>query len=165
MKIKSLSRIVLGLYLLVLLWLVLFKFSADPLSVLAHYQTRSLNLVPFAGAYRGHLNEMSYNVIAFVPLGLLLAINIKRLNFWRMLAYICTFSVAIEIAQFVFAIGRTDVTDVITNTLGGFIGLGLYRIGQRYIDGEKLDRCIVVTTLVLSTLLLLLRVFVFRVRY
>jgi len=162
---KSLPRTVLAMYLLVLLWLVLFKFSSDPLSVLANYHTRSLNLIPFAGVARSHLHETAYNIVAFIPLGLLLSINLKQTDFWRKLAYICMFSIAIEIVQFIFAIGRTDITDVITNTLGGFLGLGLYRIGKRYIDSEKLDQFIVVTMLVLVILFLLLRTLVFRVRY
>ena len=33
------------------------------------------------------------------------------------------FSLAVEIIQFALAIGVTDITDIITNTLGGFIGL------------------------------------------
>jgi glycopeptide antibiotics resistance protein len=52
------------------------------------------------------------------------------------------FSVAVEIIQYIFAIGATDITDVITNTLGGFIGLGLYTLSNKYINTEKLDRVI-----------------------
>ena len=162
---KSLPRTVLAMYLFVLLWLVLFKFSADPLSVLANYHTRSLNLIPFAGVSRSNLHETAYNIVAFIPLGLLLSINLKQTDFWRKLTYIWVFSIGIEVVQFIFAIGRTDITDVITNTLGGFVGLGLYRIGKRYIDNEKLDRFIIGTLLVLMLIFLLLRTLVLRVKY
>lgn len=162
---KALARNVLALYLLILLWLVLFKFSSDPLSVLANYHTRSLNVIPFAGVSRSHLHETAYNILAFIPLGLLLAIILKQADFWRKLAYIGIFSISIEIFQFIFAIGRTDINDVITNTFGGFLGLGLYMIGKRYVDNEKLDRIIIMSTLVLSVLFLILRIVILRVRY
>jgi glycopeptide antibiotics resistance protein len=58
--VKLLSKTLLALYLLILLWLVLFKFSLDLSSVL-DYQTRSLNLIPFADFSRNSLREMIFN--------------------------------------------------------------------------------------------------------
>jgi glycopeptide antibiotics resistance protein len=165
MKTKSLTKTVLVVYLLVLLWLVLFKFSSNPFSVLANYQTRTLNLIPFAGISRTHLDETLYNIIAFIPFGLFMNVSFKRIDFWRKLAYICAFSIAIEITQFIFAIGRTDINDVITNTLGGLIGLLLYRLGDEYVDNEKLDKIIIVAGAILLIILLFLRTLFFRVSY
>jgi glycopeptide antibiotics resistance protein len=162
---KVLSRALLALYLLVLSWLVLFKFSYDLFSVLLDYQTRSLDLIPLADALRGNLRETIDNFVIFIPFGLLLGVNLKRANFWRKLALVFIFSLAAEMIQFVFAIGRTDVTDVITNTLGGFVGLMLYDLSKKYVDSEKLDRFIVIAGTILLILLILLRVFFFRVRY
>jgi len=165
MKTISLSKVVFVIYLLVLLWLVLFKLSADPLSVLLHYKIRSLNLIPFAYITRAHLDETLFNIVAFIPLGILLNVRYKRTDFWRKLVYIGAFSIVIEITQFIFAIGRTDINDVITNTLGGLIGLLMYRLASKYIENEKLDRIITVTGAILLIILLLLRTLVFRVRY
>jgi glycopeptide antibiotics resistance protein len=66
---RAFTRFVFAAYLVVLLWLVLFKFSADPLAVIANYQARSLNLIPFAGS---GLSDMRDNFLAFFVLGLLL---------------------------------------------------------------------------------------------
>jgi glycopeptide antibiotics resistance protein len=162
---KTFSKILLALYLLTLLWLVLFKFSFDFSSVLLEYQSRSLNLIPFLGIFEGNSREMIDNFVVFVPFGLLLGVNFKQVNMWRKLAIICAVSVAFEILQYVLAIGTTDITDVITNTLGGFIGLLLYDLGKKYIDDQKLNRFIVVAGAVLLILLLLFRFFVIRVRY
>jgi glycopeptide antibiotics resistance protein len=140
--VKSLAKILFAVYLLLLLWLILFKFSFA--SYILDDQTRSLNLIPFAGFSRDHLREMIYNLVVFVPFGLLLGVNLKRASFWRRLALIFFFSLAVEMIQFVFAIGVTDITDVITNTSGGFLGLMLYAVSNRYVDKEKLDRFIVV---------------------
>jgi len=38
------------------------------------------------------------------------------------------FSLLLEINQFIFGIGATDVTDLITNTFGGIIGYIFYLI-------------------------------------
>ena len=153
---KSLSKIVLALYLLFLLWLVLFKFSLNLSSVLDH-QTRSLNLIPFAAS--SSLREIIYNFVVFIPFGLFLSVNLKRATFWQRLALVCIFSLAVEITQFVFAIGATDITDVITNTLGGYLGLLLYDLSNKYVNNEKLDRFIAVAgTLLLIVFILLLGV-------
>ena len=162
---KQLYRVSLAIYLLFLSWLILFKTSSDPFSVLANYHSRSLNLVPFAGYSSGALREMVDNLIVFVPLGLLLGSNFKQVNFWRKLAYVFVFSMTVETLQFILAIGTSDITDVITNTLGGCIGLAAYRLVGRYIDDKKLDRCIIIVLAVLLVALNLLRFLVFRVRY
>ena len=162
---KLLSRTVLTIYLFVLLWLVLFKFSSNPLSVLSNYQTRSLNLIPFAGTSLSNLHQIVYNVVIFVPLGLLLGVNLKVTDIRRKLTYICALTLGVEITQYAFAIGRTDITDVIANTLGGLIGLLLYDAVKRHIQSKKLDRFIVVAGAVLLILFFLLRTLVFRVKY
>jgi glycopeptide antibiotics resistance protein len=162
---KSLSKAVFGLYLLTLLWLVLFKFSYDFSSVLLDHQARSLNLIPFVGSSQGNMHEMIDNFVVFIPFGLLLGINLKKVTFWRKLALISIFSLAVEVLQFIFAIGITDITDVITNTFGGLVGLLVYDLGKKYVDNKKLDQFITVLGAVLIALLLLLRLFVFRVKY
>jgi len=164
--VKSFSKSVLVLYLLFLLWLILFKTSLNFSAVLMDYQSRSLNLIPFAGISRGTVREMIDNVIVFIPLGLLLSINFKqRANLWQKLAFVALFSLAAEIAQFVLAIGTTDITDVITNTLGGFVGLAAYSLISKYADSEKLDRLIAIVGIGLLVAFMLLRFLVLRVRY
>lgn len=162
---KSLSKALLALYLLILLWLVLFKFSFN-LSLIWDYQTRSINLIPFAGVNeRGNLREIIYNCLVFIPFGLLLSLNFKRTNFWRKLAFVLVISLTAELAQFVFAIGASDITDLITNTLGGFLGLMLYDLSNKYINNIKLDRFIVLVGTILLVLFILLRVLFFNVSY
>jgi glycopeptide antibiotics resistance protein len=162
--VKLVSKTVLAFYLLILLWLVLFKFSFDISAVLDH-QMRSLNLIPFAGSSLDNLREKIDNLVVFIPFGLLLSVNLKRINLWRKLTFVFIFSLAVETLQFVLAIGVADITDVITNTLGGLLGLMLYDVGNKYVDTEKRDRFIVAAGTILLATLLLLRFFVFKVRY
>jgi glycopeptide antibiotics resistance protein len=151
--------------LLILLWLILFKLSFDVSTVLFNHQARSLNLIPFTGATPGNLREMIDNFVIFIPFGLLLGVNLKQATVWRKLAFVFCFSLAVETLQFVLAIGITDITDVITNTLGGFMGLMLYDLSNKYVDSEKQDRFIVVVGMILLIALVLFRVLVLRVRY
>lgn len=159
-RIKSLSKIVLAIYLLLLVWLVLFKFSFDITLILEH-QMRSLNMIPFTG----HLREMAYNLIVFIPFGLFLGVNFKQIAFWQKLAIVSFFSLGIETIQFILAIGVTDITDIIMNTFGGLFGLILYAFGKRHVDSEKLGFFINVVGVLLIVLFFALRFFVFRVKY
>jgi glycopeptide antibiotics resistance protein len=157
---KILSGSLLALYLMTLLWLVLFKLRVNISSVFDdHY--RSLNLIPFAAPVKinGEIGygEMVYNCLFFIPFGLLLSVNLKKHGFLSKLTFIMLFSVTVEIIQFVFAIGATDITDVITNTLGGLIGLTLYTLCNKYVNSEKLDRVINVIGAVLFVLFMLAR--------
>lgn len=162
---KSLPRTVLAIYLLLLLWLVLFKFSFDFVGVVESFQHRGLNLVPFAGISRHTIREMIENFIVFIPFGLLLSASFKRVRLWRKLAVIGALSVIVEILQYILAIGLTDITDVIMNTLGGLAGLLIYRTLSKHVDEAKLDGVIAIIVAILLALVLYARLFVFRVRY
>jgi len=162
---KASYKILLGFYLTMLLWLVLFKFSFDIVAVIEHHQTRILNLIPFTGLSRSNVRETIENVIVFIPLGLLFAINGKQTSFWRKLGVISAISLAVEILQFIFGIGISDITDFITNTVGGLIGLSLYEFGSKHMDQKILKRCIAGVIVVILAVILFLRLFMVRVRY
>jgi glycopeptide antibiotics resistance protein len=151
--VKSLSKALLAAYTATLLWLILFKFSAHIATVL-HYDTRSLNVVPFSKS-SGSSGEMIDNVLVFIPFGLLLSVNFKRLGLWRKLLVVFVFSLTAEVVQYIFAIGASDITDIITNTLGGLIGLMFYDLAGRHVRKESLDRFIVTAGIALLAILLL----------
>ena len=159
---RALSRTLFAAYLLILLWLVLFKFSYHPVAVIRDFQTRSLNLIPFAWAQKG---EVISNIIAFIPFGVMFGVNFKETAFRYKIAVIFAFSLAVEIIQYVLAIGATDITDLIMNTLGGFIGLALYDLASKETNDRFLERCILVAGALMLVTFLYLRVFVFIVRY
>lgn len=152
---KILSRGLLVLYLMILTWLVLFKLKFNISPVLNHHH-RSLNLVPFAAPsiVNGKINfgEMIDNCVFFIPFGLLLNVNFKKVGFLPKLAWVMVFSFTAELIQYIFAIGASDITDVITNTFGGFLGLKLYDLSNKYINTEKLDRVIVYIGMLLLVL-------------
>ena len=164
-RVKILPRVLFALYLVTLLWLILFKLSYDIPSILVNYQSRSLNLIPFVGLGETGLSETVSNFVTFVPFGLLLGVTVKDAVLWRLVVVVLVFSMAVETLQFILAIGTSDVTDVLTNTLGGLTGLVLHRLVNKLVRAEILDRIITVVGLILFVALILLRLLVLRVRY
>ena len=159
---KALSRALFAAYLFILLWLMLFKLSYDPIAVIRDFQTRSVNLVPFT---RAHNSEMIANLIAFIPFGVMLGVTFKKIASGYKLGATFAFSLAVELIQYALAIGVTDITDIIMNTLGGFAGLAAYAATGQDTNDNYFDRMILVAgTLILLTIVYL-RVFVFIVRY
>lgn len=143
------ARVLFAAYVVVLVWLVLFKLTPDWGAVIQHYRIRDLSLVPFAHASWAGRSEIIDNVLAFVPFGVLAEVTVKRVRTWWKLAAICLVSVAFETTQYVLAIGFTDTTDVLTNTAGGLLGLLLYRVLRRVVAERVLDAVVTVTGTVL----------------
>ncbi len=142
---KIVSKALLALYIMMLIWLVIFKLQFDISSIL-NRQQRSLNLVPFAYASKG---EVILNCLFFIPFGVLLNVVFKNAGFFPKFLLIVCFSLTAELLQFIFAIGATDITDLISNSTGGLIGLTLYALCSKFIDQKRLDRIIVLLGILL----------------
>ena len=121
-KQKRISYIVFSFYFILLIWLVLFKFSTN-FSELP--SMRGINLIPFYynQETNTHLREVLYNIIVFIPLGAY--VHIFKEDWKKVTKCIVVFFVSFlfEVAQFIFAIGASDITDIIGNTLGGIVGI------------------------------------------
>lgn len=96
-------------------------------------EERTFDFTPFWG-YReireGHellLTQIIANVVAFVPIGLLLGCAFgKRMKWWNVLIIGGGFSLLIETFQFVMKRGFAEVDDVMHNVVGCMIGWGVY---------------------------------------
>ena len=137
MKSKKCTLGLLLFYLAALAWIIVFKLQVS-VADLPHLRT--INLIPFAdpmivnGAVS--VGEMVQNLLAFVPYGLLLHVLWEEKPlFQQILPIVCT-SLLFELLQFFFAIGGTDITDLITNSCGGclgiFLAIGLSRLSGRH---------------------------------
>ena len=121
MKSRKLTAVLLIVYLAVLTWIIVFKmqFPGDP--GLPHM--RNVNLIPFGQSVivnnRVDMGEIIQNGLAFVPYGLLLGSLLQKL-----LPIVLT-SLVYECVQYVLAIGASDITDLIMNSLGGLAGIGI----------------------------------------
>lgn len=70
--------------------------------------------------------ESILNVLFFVPLGFLAGAAIRRKRLLKTVGLCCVISVTIEIFQLITRRGVCNIDDVIHNTLGCFIGYGLF---------------------------------------
>ncbi len=124
---KNISLCLFGIYLFILVWTVLFKGQIS-LSNIGRYH--NINLIPFAGSIfiNGKIDslEIFANVFVFIPLGLFLSEQ-KHFSFKMMLLMIVGISTTIEILQYVLWVGVTDITDIIGNTIGGLLGILIYK--------------------------------------
>lgn len=75
------------------------------------------------------IRQVVLNVIMMIPFGFLLPITNKKINFKKIILYTFLFSLCIELLQpLINGVRSADVTDLITNTLGGIIGYIFYMI-------------------------------------
>lgn len=77
------------------------------------------------------LIQIIANVLAFVPIGLLLGCAFGRMKWWKALAIGGEFSLLIEVLQFVFKRGFSEFDDVFHNVLGCAIGFAFYLMIER----------------------------------
>ena len=61
----------------------------------------------------------------FVPFGLYIGLLAPLWPWWQVAGAAVGTSLLLEVAQYGFAVGSSDVTDVIVNAAGGFAGFGL----------------------------------------
>ncbi|AKG33941.1 VanZ family protein [Paenibacillus durus] len=134
-------------YALFAINIILFKtiplraiFAAQPVSL------RSINIIPFhtIGVYftesmdiERALTNIFGNIVIFVPLGIFVSyIGMKRsLGFKACILLMTTLS--FEILQYVFALGSSDVDDILLNFTGGLIGIAVYVVLSKIIHSPK----------------------------
>ena len=140
MKRKSnyLATILFFIYLALLIWIILFKlqFSIHDLD-----KIRSVNFIPFYYdkeiGVAFHLTEILENVLIFVPMGIYLQMLMPKVKQYVKIIIIAGTSFLLETMQYVLAIGRSDITDVLTNTVGGLLGLAVYSMVVRLIGNRE----------------------------
>lgn len=128
-KSNTLTLILLFIYLIALIWIILFKFST---SIHNLPQLRSINLIPYGDSLIVN-NKLSYselllNMMVFLPFGVYLSMLKPDWQFWKCACPAICVSLLFEIIQYIFAIGASDITDLINNSLGGILGCILYHL-------------------------------------
>lgn len=120
------------LYILILLRITVFRsdFGTHPL-----FRDGQILWIPFVSLIRILKNSLSYfiylfvgNLIWFVPFGFLFPVLVKRGKL--VILYGLLLSLLIEICQFIFGTGVTEVEDLILNTAGTAIGYVVYILFQ-----------------------------------
>ncbi|MBO4384315.1 MAG: VanZ family protein [Clostridia bacterium] len=166
MKTRGKTVCVIGfvLYLLLLVFLVIFKLD---LNISNAYRFRELILIPYyrpVAINRTVVEELVMNVVAFIPLGMYLSMLEFPKKIWARILAGFGLSLAFETAQYVFAIGTSDVTDLINNTLGTAIGVLLF-IPIKKLLKDKAVPVVSWTLLVLQLLALFVYMFLWGVNF
>lgn len=130
---------VLTFYLIVLFGLLFMKARSFS----------SINLVPFysIGSFLFSddkilrafaVSNVVGNIVLFVPLGLYLSLFLREKSIAKNVLWILLISTSVEVLQFVFKVGATDIDDVLLNGFGGLIGIIAYHILLKYfVDTRK----------------------------
>lgn len=128
---RALTGGLFAVYLALLVWAVMWKLGVPSLH---GGDTRAVKLVPFVAGDGFGVNspfEMLANVALFVPFGVYLGLLAPRWGWGRIGALAGVVSVGFETAQYVLAVGSSDVTDVILNTAGAVAGVVLLAAARR----------------------------------
>lgn len=155
MESRKLTFVLFIIYVLALIWLILFKlqFSFDHIE-----RVRVINMIPLHDSV---LSEVLDNIEIFVPLGIYICMLKSKWSFTRKLLPIISFTLVFETTQFVFAIGRSDITDILANTLGGTIGIGIFELLFKIIK-HRTNKLLNLFALVLTACAMFFIIFIFK---
>ncbi len=135
-------RTVMYVYVSLVLFVTLMPVIASLPYMFNHpYKLMYLELFGDYLADRGDtVRQIVLNVLMMAPFGFLLPL-IKPRKLWTCAFWTFVFSLSIELMQPLMAGNRaSDVTDLVTNTIGGVLGYCIYLIMRRplKITGEKI---------------------------
>ncbi|WP_066715633.1 VanZ family protein [Clostridium sp. Marseille-P299] len=127
---------------------ILFKY-VSPLELFrdGRYFSRTLNMRPLYNIFGTYFNKLDFygNIVLFIPFGIYLGLMARNISRAKKIAMFTLLSLFFETFQYVFGIGASDISDVITNTIGGIIGLCIYKIFKKFLkDDTKVKNLVAV---------------------
>ena len=166
---NKVTKALLIIYLVALCWILLFKLGVR----FSYMENRSVNLIPFRDFFiNGKIDvaETILNVVIFIPLGIYAGVLFKRWSFGKKVFFFFLISLVFEAIEFIFKIGAFDVTDIVTNTIGGIIGLMMFKAIEKLVNNSvKAQKFIniiaAIATVLMILLLVLLKMNMLPVRY
>jgi len=167
---NKLTKALFIIYLIALFWILLFKLGVR----FSYMENRSVTLIPFNEPLisKGNIDgsEIILNVVIFIPLGVYAGVLYKRWSFGNKLLFFCLTSLSLEAIQYILRIGAFDITDIITNMLGGMIGLVIFQAIEKIFNNSEKSKTFVniiatIGTVLMISLLLLLKLKMLPVRY
>ena len=122
---------VMFLYALILFFLLFKKKSVGSF--------RTINLIPFRTIIDYLFNEdvivrsfafsnIMGNIAIFIPLGIYIPLLINKKSIFTNSAIVALISLCVEIVQYILVIGTADVDDIILNTIGGLLGILIFKL-------------------------------------
>ena len=124
-----------GIYIILLVWIIIFRLS---FSIAGIHKVRELNFIPFyyKNVYECDIPivEAILNVLIFAPLGIYL--KMFGISNKKILLSGFFISFMFELLQYIFRLGASDITDIITNTLGTMCGMYLYLLSEKILKNK-----------------------------
>lgn len=125
-KDKLLVNTIMYIYLSFVLYFTLMPIITS-LPFIFNHPYSPMNLVPFIDVTSGRgdfTRQVLLNVIMIIPFGFLFPLtNNKNSNFLKTITYTILLSLSIELLQpLINGFRSSDITDIITNVMGGIIG-------------------------------------------
>lgn len=167
---KKMTLGLLVIYAAVLLWILLFKLGVE----FSYMEKRYVNFIPFTAPqmHNGNIDyaEMILNMLIFVPLGIYASVLFKQMSFGKKVVLFFLTSLIFETIQFIFKIGAFDITDIITNTTGGIIGLMFYKVIEAFCTDRSRTHHVInvfasIGTFIVIAFLILLKLEMLPIRY
>jgi glycopeptide antibiotics resistance protein len=121
-------------YFVLLAWTVLWKLNVPWVG-----GDRMIKLVPFARTGEAGASaplEVVVNLVLFIPFGLYVGLLAPARRWWTAAVSAAGTSLALEVTQYVLAVGRSDTTDIIVNTGGVLAGLGLLALARHRLEAR-----------------------------
>lgn len=143
--------ILIAVYCLLAVWIILFKMD---FSIIKTMGLRGINLIPFyyKNEVSFHFREVMYNVAIFIPIGIYL--QMLKVDLKKSILFGFSFSMILEILQYILKVGITDITDLITNTSGVVIGFLIYMALTAIVKkSEKLDKTLKILATIVTVLM------------
>lgn len=126
---NTITKVLFFIYLVALFEIIVFKMDF-PFRNMGHVQ--SVNLIPFKESLitNGQINyaEIFMNFVIFIPLGIYIEMLCDKWPVSRKIFIIFATSLLCEVLQFLMAVGVSDITDIINNTLGGIVGIFFMKV-------------------------------------
>lgn len=161
---SKITKILFIIYLIALFEIIVFKLEI-PFTKMGYL--RSINLIPFSESLIVNgvidFSEIFMNMIIFIPLGIYIEMLFSKWSTIKKISVIFIVTLICEISQFIMAIGASDITDIINNTLGGIIGLLImYILVKLFKDKHKIYKLMnIVATIGTTFMVLLISIVVF----
>jgi glycopeptide antibiotics resistance protein len=162
---NRLTTMLFIIYLTALYWILLLKLGVR----FSYMGERRMNLIPFSEPFI-LTSENILNVVIFVPLGIYGAVLFEKWLFGKKLLFVFLITLLVEGLQYILRVGAFDVTDIITNTLGGIVGLMIFKLLKKafrnHVKAQRFINIIAAAgTALLILLLVLLKMNMLPVRY
>ncbi|MCD7725202.1 MAG: VanZ family protein [Clostridiales bacterium] len=157
----KLIRLFFAIYILLVIRVIIFKYSPEHLRAIVDSWQKDVILEGLGTAnftplktikmyidYSYKLNSVENllgNILVFVPFGFLFPmVSEEGKHFAVMLLNVFVFVLGIEIFQLFSAFGAFDVDDILLNCLGAALGFGCYRLGlllqRRHGNGKNTEK-------------------------